>query len=103
MCDCGGGGRKWFSVDYKSFEISTGGKGSNLKGIIIKERRKGAVFWIKFGAVGLRNLCNSVETICREGSKVRRVFDRKEDRSYRVENLENDSVSFILCLKEKAF
>ena len=89
--------RKWFTVDAKSFEILVEGQGNKLKGVI-KERRKGFVSWIRFGEVGLRNLLPGVETFCKEDSKIKRVFDWKENgRSYSVENMENEAGSFILC------
>ena len=73
------------------------GEGKKLKGFI-KERRKGIVSWIRFGEEGLRTLPKQVETICKEGNKLKRLIEWKEKgRSYRLENRENELGSFLMC------
>ena len=72
------GNKKWFSIDSKSFEISVEGEGKKMKGFIT-ERRKGYVSWICLREEDLRNLLKGVEFFCKEKSKVKRVFDWKEN------------------------
>lgn len=47
-------------MDSKLFEILMEREGPKPKGIIM-ERRKGAMFWVKFAAVGLGNLFEGIE------------------------------------------
>ena len=96
MRENGEGSRKWFSINSKSFEISVEGEGSKQKGFIT-ERRKGFVSWIRFGEVGLKNLLLRVETVCKEESNVKRVFEWRENgRAYRMDNRENEARCFLL-------
>ncbi|KAL6312969.1 hypothetical protein AAG906_027636 [Vitis piasezkii] len=47
-----GGGRCWFAVDSKSFEISVEVYGERCKGIIV-ERSRGFTSWVRFGSLSL--------------------------------------------------
>ena len=77
-------------ISTKSFEISLEGEGSKLKGFVT-ERRKGFVSWIQLGEAGSKNHLKGVETIRKEDSKVKRIFNGKENgRSCRLENCENE-------------
>ena len=76
MRENGEGNRRWFFIDSKSFEISMEGGGNKLKGKIT-ERRRGFVSWIRLGEAGLVNLLKGVENLCKDESKVKRVFDWK--------------------------
>ena len=53
-------GRRWFSVDYKSFELKEEGEGRKTQVIII-ERRGGRSSWIRFGKEGTNILFKGVE------------------------------------------
>ena len=58
------GGRCWFAVESKSYEITTEVAGERLKGIIV-ERSRGFTSWIRFGSFSLRCLLEGVEACCR--------------------------------------
>ena len=60
-----GGGRCWFIVDLKSFEISINIVGGKPCGIIL-ERSRGFSTWIRFGNSSLRCLLERVEVCCRK-------------------------------------
>ena len=59
-----GGGRCWFAVDSKSFEISVEVFGERCKGIIV-ERSRGFTSWVRFGSFSLCCLLEGVEACCR--------------------------------------
>ncbi|KAL6327931.1 hypothetical protein AAG906_031275 [Vitis piasezkii] len=61
------GGRSYFVVESKSFEILVEELGGKLKGCIW-ERCKGISSWIRFGEASLRCLLDRVETCCRESN-----------------------------------
>ena len=91
------GNKKWFSVNSKSFEISVEGEGKKMKGFITK-RRKGYVSWICLREEGLRYLLKGVEFFCKEESKVKRVFDWKEnERFFKLEIGKTKWDAFFLC------
>ena len=95
------GNKKWFSVNSKSFEISVEGEGKKMKGFITK-RRKGYVSWICLREEGLRYLLKGVEIFCKEESKVKKVFDWKENgRFFKLENRENEvgCFLFVFCYR----
>ena len=71
-------GMKWFSIDAKSFKISMEGEGRKLK-VIITERYRGLVSWIRFGKDGLKNLLKGIDFYSRVSSQSRNVFDWKEN------------------------
>ena len=54
-------GRRWFSVDYKSFELKEEGEGKKVQ-VIITERRGGQSSWIRFGKEGTKILSRGVES-----------------------------------------
>ncbi|RVW94433.1 hypothetical protein CK203_035701 [Vitis vinifera] len=69
------GGRSWFAVDSKSFEISVEFR-EKLKGIIV-ERSRGFTSWIRFGSLSLCCLLEGVEACCRgELAKSKEVLFR---------------------------
>ena len=65
---------KWFSVDAKYLEISVEGEGRKLK-IVITERCRGLVSWIRFREDGLKNLLKGIDFCSRVSSQSGRVFD----------------------------
>ena len=62
------GGKVWFVVETKSFEIAIEEK-DKLKGCIW-ERCKGVTSWIRFGDLSLQSLLLGVEYCIKDGSKV---------------------------------
>ena len=62
-------GRRWFSVDSKSFEIKVEGEGRKAQ-VIITERRRGGSSWIRFREEGVRILLKGVESFRRETGKI---------------------------------
>ena len=48
-------GRRWFAVDYKTFELKKVGEGRKAQ-VIITERRRGRSSWIRFGEEGVKIL-----------------------------------------------
>ena len=67
MREKGKGSRRWFFVNSKSFEFSVEGEGRKLKVIII-ERSRGRVSWIRFGEEGLKTLLKRVEFFISEAT-----------------------------------
>ena len=61
------GGRCWFAMELKSFEISVEDVGGKLCGIIL-ERCRGLSLWIRFGKSSLRCLLEGLEVCCKEES-----------------------------------
>ncbi|KAL6318438.1 hypothetical protein AAG906_041204 [Vitis piasezkii] len=70
------GGRSWFAVDSKSFEISVDVFREKLKGIIV-ERSRGFTSWIRFGSLSLCCLLEGVEACCR-GELAKRFVKTKK-------------------------
>ena len=60
-------GRKWFSVDSKSFEFKVEGEGRKSQ-VFITERHRGQISWIHFGE-GARILLKGVESFRKEACK----------------------------------
>ena len=91
------GGRCWFAVDSKSFEISVDVSGERLKGIIV-ERNKGFTLWIKFENFSLCCLLEGVKACCR-GKLVQRFVKSWEDggRKFKLERPANEADRFLLC------
>ena len=58
------GGKSWFAVDVKSFEISMDAFVEKLKGIIV-EKSRGFMSLIKFGGLSLCSLLEGVEACCK--------------------------------------
>ena len=54
------GGKAWFAIEAKSFEICVEEVGKRLKGCIW-ERTKGFTTWVRFGDHSLKCLLNGIE------------------------------------------
>ena len=91
------GGRCWFGVDSKSFEISVDVSGERLKGIIV-EKSRGFTSWIRFGNLNLCCLLEGVEACCR-GELVQRFVKSWDDegRKFKLESRANEAGRFLLC------
>ena len=90
-------GRRWFSVDYKSFELKEEGEGRKTQ-VIITERRGGRSFWIRFGKEGTNILFKGVESFRKEAGKNNTGLEWKENgRRYRLELRKNEGGRFLLC------
>ena len=82
-------GKRWFSVDSKTFE-----KGSGAH----TERRRGRSSWIRFGEEGARILLKSVVSLTKEAYKDNEGLEWRENgRRYSLELRKNDHGRFILC------
>ena len=90
-------GRRWFSVDSKSFEIKVEGEGRKAQ-VIITERRRGKSSWIRFREEGVRILIKGIESLRRETGKTSDGVEWWENgRRYRLESKENAAGCFIQC------
>ena len=90
-------GRRWFSIDYKYFELKEEGEGRKVQEIIT-ERRGGRSSWIRFGKEGTKILSKGVESFRKEEGKNNRGLEWREDgRRYSLELRKNDGGRFILC------
>ena len=81
------GGRSWFGVESKSFELQVEVVEGKLKGRIW-EICRGTTSWIRFGEVSLSHLLDGVEAYCRDNGNRRWVLDWDEGggrRKYRLE------------------
>ena len=58
------GGRRWFVVESKSFELLIDDVEGKLRGCIW-ERCRGLTSWIRFGDASLSSLLARVETCCK--------------------------------------
>ena len=92
------GGRSWFAVESKSFEISLQEVGGKLSGRIV-ERSKGFSSLIRFGEFSLRNLLDGVEACCRDeaGKRCSKVWV-ENGREFRLEHHSNRAGRFIHCM-----
>ncbi|KAL6349008.1 hypothetical protein AAG906_033664 [Vitis piasezkii] len=91
------GGRRWFAVESKSFELLIDEVGGKLRGCIW-ERCKGITSWIRFGDASLSSLLAGVESCCRgrDDRSWSLVWD-EEGRKYRMERRSNEAGRFLLC------
>ena len=91
------GGKCWFAVESKSFEISVEELAGKLKRVIV-ELSKGRSSWIRFGNKSLGRLLEGVEETCRDGG-VGNVFKewKEEGRSYKLQICSNAAGRFPLC------
>ena len=97
MSEASKGGRSWFAVEAKSFEILVEDVGGKLKGCIWK-RSRGVSSWVRFGEASLCCLLDGVETCCREDGNKRWIIDWEEgERKYRLEHCSNKAGRFLLC------
>lgn len=93
----GEGGKCWFAVESKTFEISIEEVQGKKRGTIV-ERRKGFSSWIRFGAKSLSCLLEGVEAWCRGESNSRGLKVWEEGgRKFRLECRANDAGRFLLC------
>ena len=90
-------GRRWFSVDFKSFEIKEEGEGRKVQ-VFITERRGGRSSWIRFGKEGIKILSKGVESFRKGAGKYNRGLEWRENgRRYSLEIRKNAGGRFILC------
>ena len=90
-------GRRWLSVDSKSFEIKVEGEGRKEQVIII-ERRRGRRSWIRFREEGVRILLKGVESFRREAGKTSEGVEWWENgRRYSLDLKENGAGRLIQC------
>ena len=66
------GGKCWFAIESKSFEVSVEEVRGKLKGTIV-DRSRGFSSWIRFGDLSLRNLLEGFEECCRKEKEGRLV------------------------------
>ena len=90
------GGKSWFAVESKTFEISIEEIRGKLRGVIL-ERSKGFSSWIKFGEKSFSSLLEGVEEWCRGDSSSRRLKVWEGGRKYRLECRSNDAGRYLLC------
>ena len=91
------GGKRWFAIESKSFEVSVEEVRGKIRGTIV-ERSRGLSSWIRFGLTSLRNFLEGLEECCREERKGRlaKVWE-VEGRKFKVERRENGAGRYILC------
>ena len=91
------GGKSWFAVESKTFEISIEEIRVKSRGVIL-ERSKGFSSWMKFGVKSFSFLLEGVEDWCRGESSSRRLKVLEEGgRKYRLECRSNDAGRYLLC------
>ena len=91
------GGKCWFAVESKTFEISIEVVRGKPRGIIL-EKSKGFSYWIRFGENSLSFLLEGVEAWCREKSSSRHLkIWEEEGRKFRLEFCSNEAGRFLLC------
>ena len=90
-------GRRWFSIDHKSFEIEEVGEGRKAK-VFITERSRGRSSWIHFGK-GVKILIKDMENFASGGAgRNGEGLEWKEnERRYRLKLRKNERGRFILC------
>ena len=90
-------GRRWFSVDFKSFELKEERVGRKDQ-VYITERRGGRSSWIRFGKEGIKILSKGVESFRKGDGKYNRGLEWRENgRRYSLELRKNAGGRFILC------
>ena len=91
------GGRIWFVVESKAFELLIDEVGGKLRGCIW-ERCKGITSWIRFGDPSLSSLLAGVESCCRDrDDRSWSPVWEEERRKYRMERCSNEAGIFLLC------
>ena len=91
------GGKSWFAVESKTFEISIEEIQGKLRGVIL-ERSKGFSSWIKFGEKSFSSLLEGMEDWCKGESSSRCLKVWEEGgRKYRLECRSNDASGYLLC------
>ena len=91
-------GHRWFSVDYKSFEIKEVGEGRKAQ-VFITEMRRGRSSWIRFGKEGVKILTKGVETFAGGGASRNRegLEWKKNEKRYSMKLRKNEGGRFIQC------
>ena len=91
------GGRRWFAVESKSFEILIDEAGGKLRGCIW-ERSKGITSWIRFGDFSLCRLLEGIEFCCRgRDDRGWSIVWEEKGRKYNLERRSNVAGRFLLC------
>ena len=75
----GRGGRRWFTIEAKSYEISVEGA-RRRKQFFITEKSKGVISWIRFGEESLSSLLNGVNECRRKKVSDRWRLEWKEEK-----------------------
>ena len=82
--------RRWFSVDYKSFELKEVGEGRKAQ-VFITERRRGRSSWIRFGKEGVKILTKGVESFRRGAGRNSEGLEwRENERRYCLKLRKNE-------------
>ena len=90
------GGRRWFAVESKSFELLIDDAGGKLRGCIWE--RCGITSWIRFVDLSLSSLLAGVETCCRgRDDRSWSLIWEEQGRKYRLERRSNEAGRFLLC------
>ena len=91
------GGKCWFAIESKTFEVSVEEVKGKIRGTIV-ERSRGLSSWIRFGVTSLRKFLEGLEECCREERKgsLAKVWE-EEGRKFKVERRENGVGRYILC------
>ena len=91
------GGKSWFAIESKTFEVSLEEIREKLRGIIV-EMSRGFSSWIRFGVASSRKFLEGLEECCSEEKKGRLVkVWEEEGRKFRVERRENGARRYIIC------
>ena len=89
--------QRWFSVDYKSFELKEVGEGRKAQ-VFITERRRGRSSWIRFGKEGVKILTKGVESFRRGAGRSSEGLEwRENEMRYSLKLRKNEGGRFILC------
>ena len=93
----GRGGRCWFAVDSKSFDISVVVAGGKLKGVIV-DKGRGLSAWIRSGDLSLCLLLEGVEACCKDEALERWSKGWEEGgRRFKLESHSNGAGEFWFC------
>ena len=78
------GGKCWFVIESKTFEVSVEEVRGKIRGTIL-ERSRGFSSWIRFGVTSLRKFLEGLEECCGEERKGRldKVWE-EEGRKFKV-------------------
>ena len=91
------GGRAWYGIESKSFEISVELFKGRWTGVII-ERGRNFSSWIRFGERGLSLLLEGVEEYCqKENLKDLKNYWVEGGRSYKLHLHSNEVGRYLLC------
>ena len=90
------GGKCWFLVESKTFEISIEVVRGKPRGIILEMSNRFSS-WIRFGEKSLSYLLEGVEVWCRGESSLRRLKVWEGGRKFRLECRSNEADTLLLC------